>query len=1167
MKQLLLKILKVLLIIGAILLGLLLVFGIVLSLDWPWWVGFFILLGLVGIWLGLLFLKKIWLKHREERFVEQIIGQDDSYLNNLGDKDRERSKELQDRWKEATEALRHSHLKKYGNPLYVLPWYLVIGESGSGKSTAIKSARLSSPFVDVSRTSGISGTKNCDWWFFEQAVLIDTAGRYAIPVDEGRDKEEWQKFLTLLAKYRKKEPLNGLVVTVSGDKLLETGPEALEEDGRSIRRRIDELMRVLGAKFPVYVLVTKCDLVQGMTQFCDQLPDKGLGQAMGFINHDLSTDVAAFHNRAMHTIVERLRDLRLLLLHKSGPKGVDQGVDPGVLLFPEEFERLKTGLNAFFKGTFQENPYQETPILRGLFFSSGRQEGSPYSHFLRALGLIEEREVLPGTSKGLFLHDFFARILPKDRHLFAPTRRALEWSQLTRNLGLASWVAVAVAICGLLSFSFVKNLRTLRDVTSEFKTPPVLQGEVLTDLVVMDRFCEAILKVEEQNQNWWIPRLGLNESREVEIQLKEKYCKQFKDGFLVSFDKQMTVRMVNFVGSTADEVMGQHVVHLVRRINLLQGRLKGEDREILQSKPQPSFGPVLLGGDQRLIPEVREKFVKLYFYYVVWRLDSPGLNQEMNELQAWLKRVLTLKGANLNWLVTSINGDESLSYVTLGDYWDGSLTSTSEKTVPPAFTLEGKERIDSFSQEMESALPDPLVIAGRKLEFQAWYRKAYIEAWYDFVSVFPKGVERLKGRDEWQRVAARVGSDQGPYFALLDRMAKELKPLAQGKDLPSWINLVDEFKATKVQATQAAALSNKGALVKATKKGRGLIAKIERKMSKVDTGKALETRLAAAKAYRDYEGALSEIRAATGSRAAAFQMAGQAYNEDPATGKGPIFIAGSGADKLRSSMGSGKPAEKMFWNLINGPLDYLWVFMRTESACHLQDLWEKEVLMELQGLSDIKIMNQILFGGGGLASKFIEGPAAPFVSRSLTKGYYAKKVLGEGIPFEGSFLTFLTKGAKVGAAKPIQPNYAVTIKGLPTDTNRGAQLKPHATRLEIQCADGVQKLINLNYPVRKTLNWSPGNCGDVILQIEVGNLTLTKTYSDYPAFSRFLRDFASGQRTFYRKEFPKSQAALRRLGIKYIKVKYQFKRHQSAMAVLGATPGKVPSGIAKCWDQ
>jgi type VI secretion system protein ImpL len=43
--------------------------------------------------------------------------------------------------------------------------------------------------------------------------------------------------------------------------------------------------------------------------------------------------------------------------------------DPALMMFPEEFEKLEPGINAFMRGAFQENPYQETPILSGdLFF-------------------------------------------------------------------------------------------------------------------------------------------------------------------------------------------------------------------------------------------------------------------------------------------------------------------------------------------------------------------------------------------------------------------------------------------------------------------------------------------------------------------------------------------------------------------------------------------------------------------------------------------------------------------------------------------------------------------------------------------------------------------------------------------------------------------------------
>ena len=1160
MKQIFLKFLKVFFIIAGILLTILLVFGIVLSLGWAWWVGFFILLGILGLGLGLLFLKKLWLKRREQHFVDQIIEQDDSYLKTMDSKERERSNELQARWKEAMEALKSSHLKKYGNPLYVLPWYMVMGESGSGKTTAIKGADLSSPFADVSRTSGISGTRNCDWWFFEQAIIIDTAGRYAIPVDEGRDKEEWQKFLNLLVRYRKKESLNGLIVTVAADKLLGYESKALEEDGRNIRRRIDELMRVLGIKFPVYLLVTKCDLIQGMIQFCNHLPDKSLEQAMGFMNYDLSTDVVAFLDRAIHTIGGRLRDLRLFLFHKTG----STGADPSLLLFPEEFEKIKSGLNSFIKGAFWENPYQETPILRGLFCSSGRQEGSPYSHFLKSLGLIEERDVLPGTNNGLFLHDFFGHILPYDRSLLVPTQRKLEWSLLTRNLGIASWVAVVVAICGLLSFSFVKNLMTMRGISHEFSKPLILQGDTLTDVIIMDRFHQALLKVEEENRNWWIPRFGLNESIDVEIRLKKKYCEQFKNGFLVSFDRQMGERVVNFSDSTPDEVIGQHVAYLVRRINLLHARLQSESLETLKSMPQPSYEPIVLMADQKIIPEIRKQFANQYLYNLVWQTDSSTLNQEMNNLHAWLKHILILKDADLGWLITWINADESLPHVIMEDFWGGSLPALRQTSVPPAFTLKGKEQIDLFLNEMESALLDPLIIAGQKFEFQAWYRKAYFQAWHNFGLAFPKGSQQLQGRKERQQVAARMAIDQGPYFAVLNKMAMELKPLVMDHDVPSWIELIYEFQFTKAKAAKLK-MGSTEILAKAAKKGKTIISKLERKIGKVGGGKTLESQLIAAKAFREYQNALAEIMPVAASKTVAYHMAAQAFNEDPATGKSPFFVARMAYDKLSVSMSDKSTGnDKIVWKLVTGPLDYLWNFVCSETASHLQDLWEKEVLVEIQGVSDQKTLNQILLGQDGYAVKFVNGPAAPFVTRSPRKGYYAKQVLDRKILFAPYFLSFLTKGARV--VKLVKGNYTVSVRGLPTDINPEAQIRPHATSFELQCANKIQKLVNLNYPVRKTFNWSPETCGDVIFQIKVGNLLLTKKYTGYRAFPKFLKDFINGQRTFYPKEFPRNNAALKRLGIRYIKVNYQFNGNRPIIALLTSTPGRVPRNIVKCWD-
>lgn len=165
------KILKAFLFLLLTALVLLLIFGLVLMLGWPLWVGIFFIIGLLGIILGVVFIRKLMARKSEQKFVQQVIAQDNSRIKGLASGDQASSREMQGRWKEAIDALRKSHLKKYGNPLYVLPWYMIIGESGCGKTTAIKGADLSSPFSEITRASGISGTRNCDWWFLNRPSL------------------------------------------------------------------------------------------------------------------------------------------------------------------------------------------------------------------------------------------------------------------------------------------------------------------------------------------------------------------------------------------------------------------------------------------------------------------------------------------------------------------------------------------------------------------------------------------------------------------------------------------------------------------------------------------------------------------------------------------------------------------------------------------------------------------------------------------------------------------------------------------------------------------------------------------------------------------------------------------------------------------------------------
>jgi type VI secretion system protein ImpL len=718
-------------------------------------------------------------------------------------------------------------------------------------------------------------------------------------------------------------------------------------------------------------------------------------------------------------------------------------------------------------------------------------------------------------------------------------------------------------------------LRVLRDVSHEFPKPPVLQGEMLADLLTLDRFRQIILKVEKQNSRWWMPRFGLNESKNVEVTLKDKYCKQFNGGLLVSQDKQMADRMASFSDSTSATITFQHIDHLVKRINLLRATLEGQNLKTLEGMPQPSYEPIVFGTDQGLVPEIRQKFASLYHHYLIWRLDSSSLNQEMIDLQNWLKHVLTLKRTNLNWLAAWVNTNPSLDHLTLADFWGGGLAVAEETTVPPAFTVEGKKQINSFLDQIESALPDPLILAKPKLEFQQWYTDAYVTVWYNFGDHFLKGIQRLSGREEWQQMAAKMATDLNPYFSLLDRMTVELKPFNDREDTPEWMILVYNFKTIKREAATEKALKKKGALAKVTAKGKKLAKKLEK-----TAGPVLKSRLIATKAFRQYSDSLAQISQVSSSRRLAYQKASKAFDEDPATGQSPFFAAQNALATMKATLSNAKSGENMIWQLAAGPLDYLWAYVCQETACHLNTLWEKEVLVEVQGVFNKKVMNRLLFSDQeGYALKFIKGTASPFVSRNLQKGFYGKKVLGRNIPFRDSFFTFITKGViaarseSVQEAIPVKDNYAVTIEGFPTDANKEAQQPPHATHLEVQCATRKLSLDNFNFPVSKTFNWSPQNCGDVILKIEVGSLTLARPYKGEQGFPKFLKDFSKGYRVFFPSEFPEHLADLKRMGIKYIKVKYHLTGHKPVLKLLKLAKPKepkriprVPEAIVKCWD-
>ncbi len=156
----------------------------------------------------------------------------------------------------------------------------------------------------------MGGTRNCDWWFTDQAVLIDTAGRYTTQDSDAQgDKTAWQRFLDLLKRSRPRQPINGALVTVSIPDLLQQSAAERERQIAAVRSRVQELHQHFGVRFPVYLLVTKADLISGFVDYLGAADKDSRATPWGFtFNKDMAASQrpAAFSTE-FDLLAKRLR--------------------------------------------------------------------------------------------------------------------------------------------------------------------------------------------------------------------------------------------------------------------------------------------------------------------------------------------------------------------------------------------------------------------------------------------------------------------------------------------------------------------------------------------------------------------------------------------------------------------------------------------------------------------------------------------------------------------------------------------------------------------------------------------------------------------------------------------------------------------------------------------
>ena len=355
---------------------------------------------LVVLWIIVNLLKMLGGRKHEKALVESVVA--------APDKDSVASAEevalLADRLRTAVHTLRKAPGgRRERKRLHELPWYMFIGPPGAGKTTALVNSGLNFPLADAKGPAalrGVGGTRNCDWWFTDQAVLIDTAGRYTTQDSQTKvDSGAWLGFLRLLKKHRRRQPLNGVLLTIGLPDLAGLSDTERLAHATTMRKRMRELQDELGVRVPVYVLFTKTDLIAGFVEFFDNLGKEEREQVWGMtLAMDNASDEAGAVGQFAHEF-----DLLLARLNDRMLERVNQETDVQrrrlIYGFPQQIASTRDVLAEFLTEIFRPSRLEERPLLRGIYFTSGTQDGTPID---RLLGAMAGQFGLPRQSVAAF---------------------------------------------------------------------------------------------------------------------------------------------------------------------------------------------------------------------------------------------------------------------------------------------------------------------------------------------------------------------------------------------------------------------------------------------------------------------------------------------------------------------------------------------------------------------------------------------------------------------------------------------------------------------------------------------------------------------------------------------------------------------------------------------
>ncbi len=287
---------------------------------------------------------------------------------------------------------------------YFMPWYLMIGPEKSGKTTLMNRSELVFPLGQPN--FGVEDPHpGIKWCFLNRGVVLDVNGGFFISKEGVKaDEKGWRTVLTLLNRYRTRRPIDGILLTIPVSDLYGVNKLTLDEikdRARFMAQKLSSTQSILSLRLPVYVILTKCDVLPGFQSVCQSIPPKNRHNILGWSSpyHPGTAFMPVWIDEAFGHLHYQLNQLRMEIL----AQGASPEIRDGVFIFPYELSHLIAPLTTYLAQIFKVNSYDESLVLRGIYLAGdsginidfSQLNTTPhYDEFESEVPEVEEQETL-----------------------------------------------------------------------------------------------------------------------------------------------------------------------------------------------------------------------------------------------------------------------------------------------------------------------------------------------------------------------------------------------------------------------------------------------------------------------------------------------------------------------------------------------------------------------------------------------------------------------------------------------------------------------------------------------------------------------------------------------------------------------------------------------------